>query len=575
MLDIDLASADLPQSDRPAHYPRVADLVEQDIQSTDATDQQRIASIITRAQAAFIGSNDRARTFTELLDNIVGHAGAEFGILHEVALPSAEGAHARDDRAFVEVARSQASARTATVQADAALWIDMLLLVLHRVRATRQPEVVDFEADDLPLQRADIAPHVQAKLLVMPIEHDEEIIGILTLVADASVLSLHSLEPLRPICSLLAQLLDVWRTTRLRRQDQRSIARLSQVAQQMQHGMVIISADGRIDWVNDAFTHDLAVADVDVLGQRPADLYAALEIESADGSSLPALLSLGEPFAGEFRIRRVDTDRDMWFQITASPFINSSGSPEGLILMTTDISERRRIERMKDDFISTVSHELRTPLTSISGALSLLSSGVGGVLEGPVLDMVSIAHRNSGRLTRLIDDLLDLDKLAAGKLRIDLEIRPIMELVDEACLENQVYADGYGVNIECLTRADVAHVEVDPQRFQQVLRNLLSNAAKFSKAGDQVELHVVAGERIVQVQVIDHGIGIPAEFFPLIFQKFTQAGPPNRQSVGTGLGLAISKDLVERMGGLIDFQSEACKGSTFTVTLPRCQPRQA
>ena len=570
-----MASAELPKSDRPDHFPRVADLVEQDIQSTDEADQQRIAAIITRAQTAFIGSSDRAHTFTQLLDDIVGHTGAEFGILHEVALPSAEGAHERVEHSFVEVARSQAGARPSTVEADSAMWMDMLLLVLDRARATLQPQVVDVEAGDLPLQRAGNAPHVQAKFFVIPIEHDAEIIGILTLVAGASVLSLSSMAPLEPICSLLAQLLDVWRTTRLRRQDQRSIARLSQVAQQMQHGMVIINAEGLIDWVNDAFTHNLAVADVDVLGLKPADLYSDLEIESSDGASLPALLSLGEPFAGEFRFRSADNDRDAWFQITASPFINSSGSPEGLILMTTDISERRRIERMKDDFISTVSHELRTPLTSISGALSLLTSGAGGALEGPVLDMVSIAHRNSGRLTRLIDDLLDLDKLAAGKLRIDLEIRPVMELVDEACLENQVYADGYGVTIRCLTRADVAHVEVDPQRFQQVLRNLLSNAAKFSKVGDQVELHVVAGERIVQVQVIDHGIGIPAEFFPFIFQRFTQAGPPTRQSVGTGLGLAISKDLVERMGGLIDFQSEAGGGSTFTVTLPRCQPREA
>ncbi len=570
-----MASADLPRSDRSDRFSRLADLVEQDAQSTYATDQQRIASIITRAQAAFIRSNDRARTFTVLIDDTVAHAGAEFGILHEVALPSAEAAHEPAERSFVEVARSRSSIGPVNEQTDSATWKELLLGALHRVRCSRIPEVLEVQADGLRPQRAGIAPRTRATCLVIPIEHDEEIIGILTLIADASVLSLSSIEPLEPICSLLAQLLDVWRTTRLRRQDQRSIARLSQVAQQMRHGMVIISAEGLIDWVNDAFTRDLAVAGIEVLGQRPADLFSELEIESSDGASLPALLSLGEPFAGEFRIRTSENGRDTWVQISASPFINSSGSPEGLILMTTDISERRRIERMKDDFISTVSHELRTPLTSISGALSLLTSGVGGPLEGPVLDMVAIAHRNSGRLTRLIDDLLDLDKLAAGKLRIDLEIRPIMELVDEACLENQVYADGYGVTIECLTRADVAHVEVDPQRFQQVLRNLLSNAAKFSKAGDQVELHVISGERLVQVQVIDHGIGIPAEFFPLIFQKFTQAGPSTRQSMGTGLGLAISKELVERMGGMIDFQSETGGGSTFTVTLPRCQPRES
>jgi DNA-binding response OmpR family regulator/anti-sigma regulatory factor (Ser/Thr protein kinase) len=226
---------------------------------------------------------------------------------------------------------------------------------------------------------------------------------------------------------------------------------------------------------------------------------------------------------------------------------------------------------MKSEFISTVSHELRTPLTAINGALGLMSGGAVGELPEAVRNMVSIAHKNGQRLGHLINDLLDMEKLLAGKLHFEPKVLPLMPLVEQAIESNLSYAEQYGVRFELRQRVDDAVVEVDPQRLQQVLSNLLSNAAKFSPTGAAVQLDVIDCEGRVRVEIRDHGPGIPLAFRDRIFQKFSQADASDaRQKGGTGLGLAISRELVERLGGRIGFDSVEGQGSCFFVELPRC-----
>ena len=245
------------------------------------------------------------------------------------------------------------------------------------------------------------------------------------------------------------------------------------------------------------------------------------------------------------------------------------GSPL-YIGLVRDITERKRIDKMKTEFVSTVSHELRTPLTAIRGSLGLIAGGSFGEMPAQVKQMIDLAHKNSLILNNLINDLLDMDKLLAGKMQFDLKAQPLMPLIEQALQSNNAYAQQYQVKFVITDGDDDVFVQVDDMRVQQVLSNFLSNAAKFSPPGGQVDIVVRQRNEYVRVEVIDHGPGIPAGFHDRIFQKFSQAdSSDSRQKGGTGLGLVISKELIERMSGIIGFESEEGKGSTFYFELPR------
>lgn len=249
--------------------------------------------------------------------------------------------------------------------------------------------------------------------------------------------------------------------------------------------------------------------------------------------------------------------------------VSEQGHEPLFVNVVRDITERKRMDLMKIEFVSTVSHELRTPLTSISGALGLIVGGALGELPEQAKFMLDIALKNSKRLALLINDLLDMEKLAAGKMQLDLQLQLLMPLVEQTLEAVRAYGDQYQVRFELVERADDVQVRVDSGRLQQVLSNFLSNAAKFSPSGAQVEVAVRLQQDVVQVEVIDHGPGIPDEFRSRIFQKFSQADSSDtRQKGGTGLGLAISKELIERMNGLIGFDSEESRGARFYFQLP-------
>lgn len=234
-----------------------------------------------------------------------------------------------------------------------------------------------------------------------------------------------------------------------------------------------------------------------------------------------------------------------------------------------DITERKRVDQMKVEFVATVSHELRTPLTSISGALGLICGGRLGPVSEQAKTMLDIAYRNSQRLTLFINDLLDMEKLAAGKMRFNEETVALMPLVEQSIESTRAYAQQYQVNLLLVSRLEGVKVTVDGIRLQQVLSNFLSNAAKFSPKGGQIEIKVDQVESLVRVSVQDHGPGIPADFIHRIFHKFSQADSSNTRHIGgTGLGLAISKELIERMNGTIGFSSVPGSGACFYFDLP-------
>lgn len=274
-----------------------------------------------------------------------------------------------------------------------------------------------------------------------------------------------------------------------------------------------------------------------------------------------------KPFEEEYRVRSA-TGRVVWVR-NAVTVIAEEGRPVLLRGVITDITERKRLDSMKNEFISTVSHELRTPLTSIRGSLGLIAGGIGGTLTPKAKGMIDIAKKNCERLVRLVSDILDIEKIESGKMTFDIRPIEVSPLLEQAVDANRGFAQSLGVSIELVNPLNGIRVLADPDRLTQVVTNLLSNASKFSPKGGTVQLQVGWQGDNVQIAVKDQGTGIPDEFRTRIFQKFAQADSSDgRAKQGTGLGLNICKAMVERMGGRIGFDSVLGQGTTFFFDIP-------
>lgn len=237
-----------------------------------------------------------------------------------------------------------------------------------------------------------------------------------------------------------------------------------------------------------------------------------------------------------------------------------------------DIREVKRVEKLKDDFVSTVSHELRTPLTSISGSLGLVLGGAGGALSPKAEKLLSIARKNSLRLNLLINDLLDIEKLMAGKMRFDEAAVALPRLLNEALEQHQPYAQQHSVTLTLEAVPDI-QLWVDASRIQQVLANFLSNAVKFSPVAGKVELGAEVGGEKVKIWVKDQGPGISAADQQQLFKRFSQLNhTDSHPKGGTGLGLAISREIARQAAGEVGVISAVGAGATFYLELPVYQP---
>jgi PAS domain S-box-containing protein len=244
----------------------------------------------------------------------------------------------------------------------------------------------------------------------------------------------------------------------------------------------------------------------------------------------------------------------------------------GYTTIVRDVSERKKVETMKNEFIATVSHELRTPLTSVRGSLGLLLGGAAGEIPPKARGLLDIATSNCDRLVRLINDMLDVEKIESGNVRFELSPQALLPLVRQAMASTEAYAAPLKVRYALRPDAVPARVLADADRLTQVVVNLLSNAAKFSPAGGEVEIGLQwlpGAVRGVRLSIGDRGPGIPEALRPRMFARFVQAdGTDARSKPGTGLGLAISKAIVERLGGRIGFADRAGGGTEFFVELP-------
>jgi PAS domain S-box-containing protein len=352
--------------------------------------------------------------------------------------------------------------------------------------------------------------------------------------------------------------------------------RIRTVIENMIVALVIITKDGQIESVNPSAERIFGYRAEEMVGKHVLMLFAdakifAVENENDCSQFMENLYQRALYKIGEFDCLK-RTGEDLPVELSLTEFQTQEGTR--FMANILDVSERREVERLKKEFVATVSHELRTPLTSIRGSLGLLIAGAMGSLPEKAKQMVSLAERNTLRLIALINDILDIEKLEAGKLDMVFNTVAIDPVIERSLEAVRAFAEQNGVKLEA--QRSEANVYADGDRLVQVIVNLLSNAVKFSPKGETVTIAVEELPKWIEVKVVDRGRGIPEKYKNLLFQRFQQVEASDaRKKGGTGLGLAICKGIVEQHGGSIGVDSQEGKGSVFWFRIPPAQDNAA
>ncbi|MEW6320135.1 MAG: response regulator [Acidobacteriota bacterium] len=326
-------------------------------------------------------------------------------------------------------------------------------------------------------------------------------------------------------------------------------------------------------------------AAVELWGQEPEDpqrrqeRWARTRVRTRGGKELPQeawpwrRALAGERIVGEeFEIERED-GVVIPTLVSAAPLRDGHGNVLGTVVAFQDIARLRELDRLKDEFVSIVSHELRTPLTSIRGSLQLVSADPDAVPDPDHRHLVDVALSNCERLIRIINDILDISKIEAGRMTLQPRPVTVADLVRTSVESVAAIAEAARVHIDTRIAADLPPVVVDPDRMVQVIVNLLSNAVKFTPQRSQVVVEAASRGNQVAIAVSDQGAGIPPEKLEQLFQKFHQVdSSASRRKGGTGLGLSIAKALAEQHGGTVEVSSVVGRGTTFTVLIPAASP---
>jgi PAS domain S-box-containing protein len=351
-----------------------------------------------------------------------------------------------------------------------------------------------------------------------------------------------------------------------------SESQLRQLVEFMPAIVVFMNREGRIVTHNRAYAEWLGLPESQVQGRLFSELVGEARLAAVQPHIERALA--GEH--SQYEVQRKGADgRPSDIVVLTSPLLGTDGEVKGVIVVGTDVTRLKEADRMKDHFVSVVSHELRTPLTSMRGSLGLLAGGVVGELPAEAKPLVDMALQNSDRLWRLVNDLLDIEKMAAGYVEFRVEAIAWRDLLREALEASRGLMQQFDVSFELVPLEDL-RVRGDADRLAQVLSNLILNAAKFSNAGGVVS---VGAERLpggmIRTRIRDRGPGIPENFRPRLFQAFAQADTgDSRATGGSGLGLAICREIVTRLGGSIGFEDAPGGGTVFWFDLPDAQVAQ-
>jgi PAS domain S-box-containing protein len=340
--------------------------------------------------------------------------------------------------------------------------------------------------------------------------------------------------------------------------------RLETILASMGEGVIVTDLDHRILLVNAAAETMLDIHRHEAIGK---DCDSTLPVKQAELEQILQAASNAKPSPP-----LVKRYRNKVLSVLVNQIRDENGQPSGVVSLLRDITEQAAIEGMKSEFISVVSHELRTPLTPIKGYIDLILEGDAGELTDEQSAYLKIVEVNTDRLVALVNDLLDISRIEAGK--IDLEVKPVAveELVRDVVAVHRKLIESRGLTLSLALPPRLPWVKADRNRITQVLNNLVSNACKYTPSGG-ITISAVPDGEFLEVTVSDTGVGLSRADMKKLFTKFFRAkNPATSETAGTGLGLAISKSIIEKHEGEIWVESRPGKGSAFHFTLPLVEP---
>jgi len=333
--------------------------------------------------------------------------------------------------------------------------------------------------------------------------------------------------------------------------------------------MFVADADRQVVFANRSLGDLLGLTPDNLLGKSLAELVevmaGALENPQSTRARWEELCA--DPERTAVTLLAYRTDKRLYLKETSLPVRGHDGGWLGRLFVYHDVTHEKEVDRMKTEFISVASHELRTPMTSIKGSLDLLLGGFVGEVSGEIKELLVIAQSGCERLIRLINDILDLSKIEAGRMQLKLQPMNLFDCVQRSMRTIKSYADSFQVSVEINCPQPLPPILGDRDRLDQVVTNLLGNAVKFSPAGGTVTVALRAQPTGVECAVIDRGPGIPPEQLSRIFGKFQQLESGAKKG-GTGLGLAIAQALVHEHKGKIWVESKPGEGSRFVFQIP-------
>jgi len=339
--------------------------------------------------------------------------------------------------------------------------------------------------------------------------------------------------------------------------------RVRGIIEHMPVGLIEIDKDGKINSINPRTEEMWCCKESEVIGQHISTLFTGKVAEDADSF----MTLIRQAAFGKFAELDAKRIKGLGFPAEISVTELKFREEPTMLASVQDVTQRHEVERLKREFVAMVSHDLRTPLTSVHGSLTLLSAGALGDLSDEARDVVTTAENELERLTRLVNDLLDVAKIEAGKMEVHPVPMPIQPIVRRSVSSLSHFAESHKVSVQA--EESDARVIADPERLVQVLVNLLSNAIKFSPPDSTVSISSHIDGDTLEIRVRDQGRGVPIEHQLAIFERFHQVeGEDATVKKGTGLGLPICKQIIEQHGGIIGVRSETGKGSTFWFTLP-------